>query len=258
MRRFLTTFWLAATGLALLASCIPSVNELTTTTGEPIVCITFDDGHPTVYSVAFPCMRSIDTTYRATHFFPMIFLDTTPAGIGMTLAKLKIMEAAGWQTAGHTWHHVDLSSVSLESAAVEIKSCYDYLVQNGLHHESFAYPKGNYTTAVESLAGIWFPNLRTAHDYLYTDGVNRKDLGYFAVKGTHTTADLIARVERARLLGAPLVIMGFHAVLTDTEPPITYSYYTRRSIFLGFLRYLKQQQLPVMTIDSAMAILGAN
>jgi peptidoglycan/xylan/chitin deacetylase (PgdA/CDA1 family) len=256
MRRFLTAFWIAATGLALLASCIPGVNELTTT-GEPIVCITFDDGHPTIFSVAFPCMRSIDTTFKATHFFPMIFLDTTPAGTGMTIAKLKIMEAAGWHTAGHTWHHVDLCSVTPESAEVEITSCYHWLDSNGLHHESFAYPSGDYNTAIETMTAKWFKNLRTAHDYLYTDGVNRKDLGYFAVKGNHTAADLIARVERARILGAPLVIIGFHAVLTDTEPPIL-TYYSRYSVLRGFLQYLEQQHLPVMTLDSAMNIIGEN
>jgi peptidoglycan/xylan/chitin deacetylase (PgdA/CDA1 family) len=257
MHRFLAPFRIAIAGCALLASCIPNGNDRPAS-GEPIVCITFDDGNPRIYSIAFPVMRSIDTTYRATHFFPILFLDTTPAGTGMTVAKLKAMEAAGWETAGHTWNHVDLSSVPLESAAVEIKSCYHWLVENGLHHESFAYPKGNYTAAVESLAGLWFPNLRTAHDYLYTDGVNRKDIGYFAVKGTHTTADLIARVERARLLGSPLVVIGFHVVLADSEPPITYSYYTRESIFRGFLQYLKQQHLPVMTIDSAMGVIGEN
>ena len=247
---------LALLAALLLLSCIPRTTDRPF--NRPIVCITFDDAHPTVWSNAYPAMRSVDTTYAATHFAPVNGIDTSAAGTGISVAKLRTMEAAGWETAGHTVHHVDLSAVSLDSAGKEIDSCYAYLVRNGLHHASFAYPAGNYNAEVESLAAARFVNLRTAHDYLYTSGINRKDLGYFAVKGTQSADDIIARVERARDLGAPLVIIGFHAVLDDTVTPDPDTYWTRKSIFLAFLRYLKQQELPVMTIEKAMNTIGEN
>jgi len=258
MRHLLNALFIAGIGLALVGSCLPGSTVPVQTSGEPIVCITFDDAHPTVWTVAFPCMRSVDTNFRATHFCPMIFMDTNTNGTGVTLAHLKAMEAAGWETAGHTWHHPDLSALTPDSVEEEITSCYNYLVKNGLHHASFAYPMGNYNAAIQAAVAKLFPNIRTAHDYLYTDGVNRQDLGYYAVKGNHTAADLIDRVERARAAGSPLVIIGFHAVLTDSAPAIAGTYYSRESIFRSFLQYLKQQQLPVMTIDSAMTVLGAN
>lgn len=245
-----------AGAVVFILSCIPRTTDRPY--GLPIVCITFDDAHPTVWSVAFPCMQSIDSAMAATHFVPAGFIDAAGAGPGITIDKLKKMEAAGWETAGHTWHHADLTAIPCDSAKKEIDSCHAFLVRNGLRHGSFAYPIGDYNAEIQSLAAQRFVNLRTAHDLLYTTGVNRKELGYFAVKGTHSADDIIARVERARGLGSPLVIIGFHAVLTDTEPPEPVVYWTRQSIFLTFLRYLKEQGLPILTIEQAMDVLGEN
>jgi hypothetical protein len=84
--------------------------------------------------------------------------------------------------------------------------------------------------------------------------VDRKELGYFAVKGTFTSDDIIARVEEARRLGAPLVVIGFHVIQPDSAPPLPV-YYCKESAFRGFLSYLKSQQLRVMSVRDAMIIL---
>ncbi len=243
-------FTVAPIAAAAFLACLPPADNVHRYE-EPIVCINFDDCFESIHSFAFPCMQSTDTTWAATHFVPVTFVGSP----GMvTLDELKEMEAKGWETAGHAFTHAALSALPLDSVEYQVKASYDFLLKNNLHHTTFAYPGGNYTAEDETIASRWFLNIRTAHDLLYTDGINRKELGYFAVKGGHSVDDLVARVERARSLGAPLVIIGFHAVLPDSVLSFP-AYWCKESVFSGFMRYLKDQELPVMTIEKAMNIL---
>jgi peptidoglycan/xylan/chitin deacetylase (PgdA/CDA1 family) len=164
------------------------------------------------------------------------------------------MEKTGWETAGHGVTHENLSSVPPDSVERQVKGSYDFLTANGLRHESFAYPFGAYNDSVKAIVKKYFKNIRTAHDYDYLDGVNRTELGYYAAKSGCTSGDLIGRVETARSAGSPLVIIGFHAVLPDTAPPVQV-YRCNESAFMGFLRYLKAEEFQVMTIQAAMNVL---
>ena len=217
--------------------------------GMPIVVITFDDAHPSVYAYSFPTMRSIDSTWGATHFFPASF--ATPPGGTITVAQAQEMEAHGWETGGHGYTHENLSSVPIDSVENQVQMDYDFLVANNLSHESFAYPFGNYNSDVAAVVNKYFKNIRTSHDFEYLDGVNRTELGYFAVKSGVTLNDVIGRIEKARHDGSPLIIIGFHAVIADTEPPPP-MYWTTQSVFVGVLTYLKKEQYSVLTMKKAM------
>lgn len=160
------------------------------------------------------------------------------------------MEAGGWETGGHAYTHENLSSVPLDSTEKQIQSDYEFLVENKLSHESFAYPYGNYNATVTAVVKKYFKNIRTAHDFEYLDGVNRTELGYYAVKQGMTLNDVIGRIEKARHDGSPLVIIGFHALLADTEPPVP-TYWCRQSIFYGMLTYLKKEEYSVLTLKGA-------
>jgi peptidoglycan/xylan/chitin deacetylase (PgdA/CDA1 family) len=217
----------------------------------PLVVITFDDAHPTVYSFAFPAMRSMDSAWKATHFFPTSYVDYS---VNMTIDQVKEMERAGWETGGHGINHENLSSIPVDSARRAVKESFDFLERNGLSRESFAYPFGNYSDTVRSITAEYFRNIRTSHDCEYLDILDRRELGYYAVKSGCVAADIIDRVERARALGSPLVILGFHVILPDGAAPVPY-YWCRESVFMEFLRYLKEQELPVVTLREAMRIL---
>ena len=236
--------------LSLLLSCI-NFSTPSGSVGNPIVVITFDDAHPSIYSIAFPAMRSMDTAWAATHFFPVSYMGSPGA---MTLAQVKELEAVGWETGGHGVTHENLSSVPIDSVRRQVRGSYEFLVQNNLCHESFAYPFGNYSDTVKKIVGDYFKNIRAAHDYEYLDGVNREELGYYAVKSGCTADDIIGRVEKAKSLGAPLVIIGFHAIQPDTAPPLPV-YWCKESAFMEFLRYLKKSELPVMTLKEAVRVL---
>lgn len=222
-----------------------------TSQNAPIVVITFDDADSSVYTKGYRLMRAMDTTWTATHFFPRSFLDQSGY---ITLAEEKEMERSGWETGGHGVTHDNLSSLPPDTMTAMVKACYDYLLDSGLTHQSYAYASGMYNDTAKAEVAKYFVNIRTGHDYYYLDGVNRQELGYFAVKGGFTSDDIIVRVEEARMLGAPLVVIGFHIILSDSAPPVPV-YYVRQSAFRGFLAYLEEQHLRVMNVRDAMKML---
>ena len=240
-------------GAALTAAFLSCVNFLAPLPdySRPLVVITFDDAHPTIYSFAYPAMRSVDSTWRATHFFPVSYMESPG---NMTLDQVKEMELAGWETGGHAFTHENLSSLPIDSVIRQVAESHDFLVKNGLSHESFAYPFGNYNDTVRAIVAGYFKNIRTSHDYDYLDPIDREELGYYAVKSGCTANDVIGRVEKAKTLGSPLVVIGFHIILPDSAAPVPY-YWCKESVFTGFLRYLKKEELPVVTIKEAMRLL---
>jgi peptidoglycan/xylan/chitin deacetylase (PgdA/CDA1 family) len=222
-------------------------------TGEPapLVVITFDDAHESIYFYGYRLMRETDTSWAATHFFPNISIGMQG---NLTLSQERAMEAGGWESGGHGLTHANLTAIPPDTAAAIVKASRDFLVANGLSHESYAYAFGMYNDTVKSVACSYFANVRSVHDYYYLDGVDRTELGYFAVKSGFTTDDIVARVEEAKRLGSPLVVIGFHVIQPDTAPPLPV-YWVKESVFRGFLQYLKRQHIRPMTVREAMRIL---
>jgi peptidoglycan/xylan/chitin deacetylase (PgdA/CDA1 family) len=217
----------------------------------PLLVVTFDDAHESVYTYGYRLMRETDTTWAATHFFANNYIN----GFGnVTLAQLLEMERGGWESGGHGLNHDNLSSLPADTAAERIRASYAFLAANGLSHESYAYAYGMYNDTVKAATAALFANVRTARDYYYLDGVNRTELGYFAVKSGFSSDDIIARVEEAKRLGSPLVIIGFHVIQPDTAADLPV-YWCKESVFRGFLQYCKDQHMRPMTVREAMGVL---
>jgi peptidoglycan/xylan/chitin deacetylase (PgdA/CDA1 family) len=242
---------LLTAALALLIFCNDPFLPAITGQSAPLVVFTFDDAHESIYSLGYRLMREQDTSWAATHFFPNSYIGQQG---NVTLVQEREMEAGGWESGGHGLIHANLTAVPADTAAAMVKASYDFLVANGLSHESFAYASGAYNDTVKSAVCSYFVNVRSAHDYYYLDGVDRTELGYFAVKSGFTTDDIVVRVEEAKRLGSPLVIIGFHVIQPDTAPPLPV-YWCKESVFRGFLQYLKNQHLRPMTVREAMRIL---
>lgn len=237
----------AATAALLAFACIPTPDSGDV---DPIVVITFDDGHHSVYELAYPLMRARDTAWGATHFLPL----TYPGQAGnVTVEQLGEMERGGWETGGHGATHQNLSSVPLDEAERDISANRRWLEQNGLAHESYAYAYGNYNDSVQAIAQKYFRNIRTSHDYKYLSGVNRVQLGAYDAKTGMSTDDFIARIEEARAQGSSLVMFCFHVIVPDTaQPDVTHGWWSTESSFTGLLDYLHDRGMRVLTVRDAM------
>jgi peptidoglycan/xylan/chitin deacetylase (PgdA/CDA1 family) len=176
----------------------------------------------------------------------------------LTADQLREMEKAGWETGGHGWKHDNLTAVPIDSVEKFVAADFQFLVDSGLSHESFAYAYGNYNDTVQSIVSRYFANIRTTHDYDYLSGINRKALGYYAVQSGSVADDLIGRVAQATAEGSPLVVFCFHVILSDTAAPPVQSYWCTEEAFSGFVRYLAAGEFSVLSVRDAMAFLQVN
>lgn len=114
---------------------------------KPIV-ITFDDGYSDNFTNAFPIMRKYN--FPGTVFMVSGYID----GEGfLTSDQLLQLQAAGWTIGGHSQNHENLSKVSDEIAAQELKNsraALESLLGRPLKY--IAYPFGGFNTSIMELA----------------------------------------------------------------------------------------------------------
>jgi len=112
---------------------------------KPVV-ITFDDGYPNSYSVAFPILKQHNLT--ATIFVVSAWVDH-----GMlTWTQLKEMQAYGISIQSHTVNHLDLRTLSPAQQKQELAAS-KAEIENRLQSKVnfFCYPSGKYNIATLSL-----------------------------------------------------------------------------------------------------------
>jgi len=114
------------------------------------VCITFDDGFECVRTQAARVLREMG--WPATVFVPSAWMgrtiawgegaDGTPERV-MDAVELRALRDEGWEIAGHTKTHADLSALSDDEALAEIAGGAAELAEAlGAPVTTFCYPKG--------------------------------------------------------------------------------------------------------------------
>lgn len=119
--------------LLLFESC--NTNSLESYSAKPLIVLTFDDCRESIYSLAFQEMKLYG--FPGVNYFPVSWLEISGY---LTLKNLHEMEKAGWESGGHSITHPDLTVIQTDSAHSEIRKNYQFLVNNGLMHNSFALP----------------------------------------------------------------------------------------------------------------------
>jgi peptidoglycan/xylan/chitin deacetylase (PgdA/CDA1 family) len=228
--------------LLLLAGCdLVNNND---TIDSTIIVLTFDDGSKSIYELALPLMQEYG--YRGVDFIPTGWINQP--GI-MTLDQVRKLEEYGWETGGHTVHHTNLTTVSLDSARAEISDNYNQLVGLGLKHRCFALPAGHSSPETTEIIKQYFSIIRTSQNERYSYPLNLDRLGYYQVQNNDDPNSLLMRVAHGINNHECLIIFGFH-LFTNDEP--TFITMIRISVFKEFLEGLKKRNLRVMTLSDAV------
>jgi peptidoglycan/xylan/chitin deacetylase (PgdA/CDA1 family) len=138
---------------------------------KALVSLTFDDEHGDIYDNAYPIMQS--------YGFPGVMYVTTDnvgAPSYFTLEELQtIQNVGGWEIGGHTKSHPDLTTLNDSQLDDEIGGCKTYLINNGLGHDTFAYPFGVYNQNVIHKLSDYFSTGRLIfNSFAYSDRYNTK------------------------------------------------------------------------------------
>lgn len=112
------------------------------------IILTFDDGHVSNYTHAFPLLREYN--YVATFFVTVNNIGTPEA---MTWKQLKEMEESGMSIQSHTMSHPLLNDVSPQKIYQELYESKLILEQNLGHAVNYlALPGGRYNSTVKQIA----------------------------------------------------------------------------------------------------------
>jgi len=228
------------------ASCritAPSAN------GAPIVCITFDDGHQSVWEHALPVLQD--------HGFPATnFINSGRVGNPnlLTWDQVRSLEIGhGWETGGHTLDHEDLAQLSYEQAELAINLDLENLVAQGLDPRGFALPAGVCPAEYYDIITRQYDYIRSIVDMSMHQPLNRYALGYFPFHTGWTAGHLITRVKRGIANGEALIVLGFHTIGAEggynADCPVPE--------FARIIDYVGQTGLRVMTLSAALEELGA-
>lgn len=123
----------------------------------------FDDGFSSVHSYVKPVFDA--RGWKATLFQPGYMVDSGLAGY-MTLAQVHdLHDNSGWDVAGHTYGHVDLTTVGEDRMRTELEREWAWLNDNGFEPvDMMAYPVGGYNATVMKVTGEYYSYARAVHN----------------------------------------------------------------------------------------------
>lgn len=211
---------------------------------SPLIVLTFDDGHESIYNLAFPEMEKYG--YPGVSFDPSGWFNYNGK---MTLEQIHILEQAGWESGGHSVTHANLTTIPFDSACSEIRMNYEQLVAFGLKHRCFAYPAGHSNKEIDKYILKYFEIIRTAQDVRYRDPLDIGKLGYVQAQENDDGNSLLMRVAHGITEGESVIIFGFH-LFTEGEP--TFITMLRMSAFRELLAGIHKRNLEVVTLSEAV------
>lgn len=211
---------------------------------SPLIILTFDDGHRSIYELAFPLMQQYG--YPGVNFIPTGWINQPGC---LTLDEVRNMETAGWETGGHSVTHANLTTIPIDSAESEIKKNYLQLLQYGLIHRCFALPAGHSNPEIDNIIKKYFQIIRTSYNERYNYPLDIDKLGYYQVQDNDDVNSLLMRITHGTMEGESLIIYGFHQFSID-DP--TFICMMKISVFENFLYEIKKRNLLVVTLSEAV------
>lgn len=214
-----------------------------------VVCISFDDADATVYEYAFPILEQYG--YRAT-----VFVNSGTVGIPgiVTWKQLEnLKQNYHWEIGGHTYNHVDLTSLTVEQAENEISMDLDSLSAHGLAPVTFALPFGHSPCEYYDTILKYYKNIRTINNITMVNPINRSILGSFANSSLNADERLIDRVLQGMLEKENLIILRFHMINPNLEGQ---SNNCTPATFLKFVQKLHSLDVIVLPINEAVDYLS--
>jgi len=219
-----------------------------------MVSLTFDDGWQTNYDTAIPILNTAG--FKSTQYIITGSIGDTADGY-MTLDEIKSIYQAGHDIAAHTRTHPDLTTPGVDLQS-EITGSRNDLLANFIPVDSFAYPYGRYSPAIESaVTAAGFSGARSI-DHGYND------------KSTNPLALTVQIVERGGVCGtdnAPVttlnqvknwidtaaaaktwLILVFHQ--TDNNNANCYG--DTPSMLQNIVKYLKTSNVDIITVSQGL------
>lgn len=226
---------------------------------EPIVSVTFDDGWQSVYTNAAPILSKygIATTQ---YILPGQF--NAPAY--MSVQQAKHLQQTGHEIASHTYMHLKMTDLDMNSLTFELKNSHDALVKGELAatNMNFAPPYGAYDARTDTEVKKYYGSQRNVNANLF-NGVNQADVNikdYFNrydiigyTVGPYTKTEHIKEaLDYARKNNGWLVLV-YHQIESDFQPDARGdSFNVTPTDFEEQLKVIKQSGIKISTVAEVL------
>jgi peptidoglycan/xylan/chitin deacetylase (PgdA/CDA1 family) len=128
---------------------------------KPLIIFTFDDGHESVYTHAYPILKKYG--FPATFFVITGLCGNVCEGY-VSWEDVRNLSDNGWEIGGHSHTHPNLTKISREEALYEVENSFNVLSKRGFDPVSFASPYGAYNGNVLDIIKKYYKSHRTAWD----------------------------------------------------------------------------------------------
>lgn len=226
----------------LLFSCQPVVPKA----DLPLLVLTFDDDSRSIYDTAFPIMQEFG--YTGTNVITTSIMNEPER---LTWQQLHEITDAGWEVAGHTFHHYNFNNLTLPQAEFEIMHDLAILREQGFDPVSFALPLGKASPSVLEIIAAYYTNIRNSQDTVNLFPVNNKAVGYFPVQNFYTEEEVIRRIDSAVFRGECLLIIGFHRFYPDDTGICDNC---KPEEFRRILTYISENNFQVLNLKDALPL----
>jgi len=231
--------------ILLITGCkIVSNNDL----NMPYICITFDDEYQSVYNNALPILNQYH--FRATNYINTGLLSTEGKYDWGEVIQLE--HEYGWETGGHTVHHITMTNYDIHEVEKEIQDDWQALRDHGVSNESFAIPAGTLAESHIPLILKYFNNIRTSNDLKLKKPIDPTYLGYFSYDSDFTPQDMIARIIRGVENNEDMIIIGFHKIAVEDEG---YGANCPPEEFNEIMKWIYENNFRVVTVSEAIELL---
>lgn len=236
------------------------IDDTTATYPDGLVSITFDDSWADVFDNARPTMDTYG--FRATTY---TIADQIGKPGNYTMAQLQAAQnLSGWEVAGHAYqnavHEARYDGVTAAEVDADAGNLRAWLVENGFHGDSFAYPGGRFgrTTDGVSVEAIVSRYFATGRSIISADNREatpppmprrlRSLTGISSVSGGAANPASLAGpgglLDRAQMSGGWLILC-FHRVVT-TSPKDNLE--CHRDDFAAIMRAINVRGMTVLPV----------
>jgi peptidoglycan/xylan/chitin deacetylase (PgdA/CDA1 family) len=219
--------------------------------GEPLISVTFDDGHESIYSIALPLAQKYGI--RTTQY---VLSGTADNPAYMSWKQIELTQKAGHEIACHSIDHANLTILEDEELGRQLKDCRDELSKRygPVYHFASPYGAANPHTRA-AIAKYYSSHRNTAGDP--TNGVDAQDVNVaahfdrnniigFTVRHDTTLEQLQALVAFTKANNGWLVLT-YHQADDDTS-----EYSVTSEDFKRHFTYLSSTDVRIVTVQEAL------
>ncbi|AEO93916.1 gp673 [Bacillus phage G] len=177
------------------------------------VMFQFDDGWLSVYTNAFPEMRSRGMVGNVG-----VISNSVGTNNYITLNQFKELQNYGWEMFNHTVTHRDLSLLTEEEIRTELNGCRDWLIANGFKTAAnfVAYPYGNSNDAVFEVMKDFEFGRTVREEYEVLPPINPHRLKCFTFDNAIDVSVATNAIDHAIECGDTVIFL-FHKIEANTN-----------------------------------------